>query len=67
MTEGQDICECGHTKAEHENTTEDLRHPLQSGRGGDIGAGTHRGATKCRVCTGSVKCVKFRACGASGR
>jgi hypothetical protein len=57
MTKEEDICECGHTKAEHENTTQDLPHPLQSGRGGDIAAGTHRGATRCRVCT---DCLKFR-------
>lgn len=67
MTEGQDICECGHKEEEHENITEDLRHPLQSGRGGDIAAGTHKGATKCRACTGPVKCVKFRPRRTSGR
>ena len=67
MTEQQDICECGHTKAEHENTTQDLRHSLSSGRGGDITAGTHKGATACKVCKGSVKCVKFRPRSAGGR
>jgi hypothetical protein len=55
----QDICECGHAKKDHEDTTQDQSHPLSSGRSGDIQAGTHKGATKCRVCT---DCFKFRPC-----
>jgi hypothetical protein len=65
MTEGQDTCECGHTRAEHEDARESEMEWVEPvSRQGDVEAGTHRGTTRCRVCT---DCVKFRPRRADGR
>jgi hypothetical protein len=57
------LCECGHPKSSHYDGSTDYRSELRDRRPGDIGAGSHKGETRCKACefmNVPVKCYKFR-------